>query len=1555
MKRFIRICSVMLAMVILATTPVVSGSAAAAASDAQIVGADTGDVGFSGDNTLGELLSDRFDEQKENEENGSRIFDVVIEGKDAAVEVQTATDAKVIVSVYDEANGSMLGTGMTEITPADKTANIHLAIDTMPASFSARAFLVDAETNVPLCKQYECDTYTSKMQAFFAKTTDDFDAERVINLDADKKNNFLVYNSQTVVIDENGGSDAVAEADAANKRYVIQNIDAAITSLKPGDILSYPRGGDMLIIKVASMQISGTTATIYGGDLELEEVFDYIRIDAHGGLTEAAADHSNLGEDVRYLGTGDLFNKAGDPTGSLFDVDSFLDGTLNYELKKYEGSKCNVSGKLGFKCGANVECYYDFELFEDDELEVSVSLNMEASLSAKLELSNMDDDDDPDNDYENDILFELGTYGIAVAPGVYVDFTPSFVLQGKVEIEIKGTLTGEIGKEFKHGEFSDTSKDFDFDPEFRIEGEIFVSLSLKPRFKMIGDAVSAHIDARSGVLLSAKMQYGGDAADTEDEIHDCITCIDGDLKWVLELTAEVSLFHREKFTWEADILKLSVRLKDFYYSFTTETFAWTSCPDHRYRQTICLMNEDHSPIAEATVNGELTDDDGAVSFFFTKGEHKITIKNGDFKREFMLDVRWEGKKHYILSGDTIKDLYGRVISSSKASDIVKGNCGDGVMYTYDGKGFLAISGNGSIFDYDVPDHAPWYDISEEVTSINIREGVTGIGENAFAYFENLKSIAIAETVSEIGKRAFSGCFALESVSFPLRLKKIGEEAFFDCDSLKKINLYNVLTSIGYGAFDDCDKLESVNIPDSVTELGENAFSDCSRLKNVTIGDGVIRLDGTFISCDKLETVKIGKGVVKIECDVFNGCPNLKSIDVSDSNEDYCDVNGNLYTRDKSVLVKYALGQPETYPRIPNGVERIAPYAFAGSEKIKYVFFPDSTREIGNRAFYGCANLANVSFGRNLKTIGERAFEDCKSLGSFTPLKGLTDIGQYAFLRCENLSIISLPDSVSNIEYGAFDSCAYCNNKENWENGVLYIGNHLIDADRDISGEYRIKDGTLSVGAYAFECCEGLTDISIPDTVTKIGDYAFRGCKSLESAVIPYGVTTIGSGAFYGCERLATVNLPDSVTNVGGGAYDDTAYFKNQSNRENGALYIGKHLIRAEDCPSDTCNVKSGTLTIADDAFSYEKAPQSVYIPESVRTIGEGLFFNIGYSGKNIDIKIAAGNTNYHTVDGNIYNKDKTVLLHYDPKHIDPSFTVPAGVTTIAAGAFFGCEDLFHVTIANDVTTICSAAFDGRGSITTIAIGKSVRKIGNYLFYNWIMITDIYYEGSAADWNRIDDNDYYPDLNYCLREARMHYNSSMNNLYASGSVAAKEEGKEVGKPAEQPVGASVLEDTFSRSGLVPGSEALLLIVEGREDDFAITDTSLMFVAQTTVGTDGTASFENKKDFLGRDFVVLICGKCAHDSVHKLSGDGSVLVVCDGCGEVLREIPGKIGDVDGDGNITISDATMIQRYLAETVSLSAERLLLADTDGSGEVTINDATQLQKYLAEYDVTLG
>jgi hypothetical protein len=130
--------------------------------------------------------------------------------------------------------------------------------------------------------------------------------------------------------------------------------------------------------------------------------------------------------------------------------------------------------------------------------------------------------------------------------------------------------------------------------------------------------------------------------------------------------------------------------------------------------------------------------------------------------------------------------------------------------------------------------------------------------------------------------------------------------------------------------------------------------------------------------------------------------------------------------------------------------------------------------------------------------------------------------------------------VRSIGLSAFTDTALYKNKDNWNNGVLYIDNCLIKAKPDVvPSEYTIKNGTRLIAGLAFNGCKSLTSITIPESVTEIGNFAFDSCSGLTSITIPEGVTKIGKFAFRGCKNLTSITLPKSLlTQIGDEFFDD---------------------------------------------------------------------------------------------------------------------------------------------------------------------------------------------------------------------------------------------------------------------------------------------------------------------------------------------------------------------------------------------------------------------------------
>ncbi len=210
-----------------------------------------------------------------------------------------------------------------------------------------------------------------------------------------------------------------------------------------------------------------------------------------------------------------------------------------------------------------------------------------------------------------------------------------------------------------------------------------------------------------------------------------------------------------------------------------------------------------------------------------------------------------------------------------------GQCGDDVRWMYSkDTGSLVIAGQGDMWGYDEVT-TPFRE--KYILEVEIDNGVTSIGENAFYNCNELSRLEIPDSVTSIGVSAFSYCYSLTSIEIPDSVTSIGGCAFWSCDSLTSVKIPDSVTSIGDYAFWSCDSLTSVKIGNSVTSIGEGAFSYCYSLTSIEIPDGVTNIGSrAFYSCDSLTSIEIPDSVTSIGDYAFYDCDSLTSVEIPDS-------------------------------------------------------------------------------------------------------------------------------------------------------------------------------------------------------------------------------------------------------------------------------------------------------------------------------------------------------------------------------------------------------------------------------------------------------------------------------------------------------------------------------------------------------------------------------------------------------------------------------------------------------------------------------------------------
>ena len=239
---------------------------------------------------------------------------------------------------------------------------------------------------------------------------------------------------------------------------------------------------------------------------------------------------------------------------------------------------------------------------------------------------------------------------------------------------------------------------------------------------------------------------------------------------------------------------------------------------------------------------------------------------------------------------------------------------DGLLYSKDMTKLVAYPAASPATRFDVPSYVTeLYDYClhncDNLTEVNIHEGVTALGMNIFSDCDNIESIYIPDGVTRMGVTLVSGCKklsyihlpasadsilssffyncpALTEVTIPRNIRYIGTFAFTNCRNLKTINFEegSRLNEIDLRAFEDCTAIETFNMPDSVTVLGGQIFGDCTGLKEVHLSNSLQILAGaTFWGCTRLAELDIPGTVTFIGNSAVNFCPSLKKIKIGDKN------------------------------------------------------------------------------------------------------------------------------------------------------------------------------------------------------------------------------------------------------------------------------------------------------------------------------------------------------------------------------------------------------------------------------------------------------------------------------------------------------------------------------------------------------------------------------------------------------------------------------------------------------------------------------------------------
>jgi len=372
-----------------------------------------------------------------------------------------------------------------------------------------------------------------------------------------------------------------------------------------------------------------------------------------------------------------------------------------------------------------------------------------------------------------------------------------------------------------------------------------------------------------------------------------------------------------------------------------------------------------------------------------------------------------------------------------------------------------------------------------------------------------------------------------------------------------VNGCKEVVGIGFDAFRNCYNVTKITIPDTITDIHQFAFSHA----------------------ESLQSIIIPSSAVYVSFDAFKGCKSLSEIIIEEGNAFYKTVDGVVFNKTETSLLRYPPAKLGTEYTVPVNVTSISQSAFDSCQNLIQVTLPEGLQKIINGLFYNCPLLENAIIPDSVTSIESSAFGKCESLHDIVLPDNLTSLGAAAFSGCKSLTAIYLPDGIRTLNYGPFSGCTNLAtiNLENvdvisWGSfGVCSMLNDIILSPNLSKIEHHtflqcynlqniiipdsvtiieqsafgycksltsinIPNNVLSIAGYAFTYCSSLTNIVIPDTVTSIGDCAFSGCSSLTNIIIPDSVMSIGNEAFSYCSSLTNITIGDSVMSIGYSAF-----------------------------------------------------------------------------------------------------------------------------------------------------------------------------------------------------------------------------------------------------------------------------------------------------------------------------------------------------------------------------------------------------------------------------------
>ena len=578
------------------------------------------------------------------------------------------------------------------------------------------------------------------------------------------------------------------------------------------------------------------------------------------------------------------------------------------------------------------------------------------------------------------------------------------------------------------------------------------------------------------------------------------------------------------------------------------------------------------------------------------------------------------------------------------------------------------------------------------------DSVTKISNSMFSSCTSLTKITIPENVISIGKQAFSGCLLLEDIHYPTTLLRIESSAFANCKSLSVFDFNEFLTYIGDSAFANCSNLRLISLPKDVV-VSSNAFFNCD-ISKLNLSNLLTTIDSKTLSNylqampDTNYELYIPESVTKIDNEAFNSYSNISAITVDELNKNFSSVDGILYNKDKTELIRCPVGK-KTITEIP-----------------------DTVKTIKSKAFYSCSSLTTISIPNNVETVEANAFENCTSLKQFTMPISVNNVA-IAFEGCTSLKEIYCEAPLK--PYGWNNSWNYMNPSTTitaiWntaKNSIVIDGIYytVSSSDSDHATVTGFAAEQLNVNA---EIVENVSIYGKTFTVTEVAKGAFNSCRVFKTLMFAETITTVNESAFDNCIGLEAIIIPKNITT-----------FKSTFN---GCTSLVNIYAEASSRPTNfdvNFNKISDNKTIA---VKYN------FVPISSEDANTGVIYTFN---KNYEISVKVNENKKATFSssftlGSTYNVDGVVY----------------NITTIEDNGFNGCNRLITLTLPKSVKNFGATSLSNT-KINSVTISENVKSIDDTAFNNCSDLKSINVSFQNATYSSIDGILYEKEENDKLR-------------------------------------------------------------------------------------------------------------------------------------------------------------------------------------------------------------